>query len=140
MDIYNRPENNLVEIAMMADFIGFPVTLYLPWGIAAGHVAGPNKYYEHLAERARSGLSDPNLPEGWGEILEDWTQRHFDTFANMKPSERNAKIFHDGFNMTSYLALQDAKSWVGGAASPVEHDYLRVRLTDVTAWAWGAIN
>lgn len=138
-DVYSRPEQNLVEIAMMASFIGFPLTLYMPWGIVSGHAASPNEYYAHLAARARSGISDPNLPEGWGKILDQWAEANFDAYADMDPAERTEKSYYDGVNLTSQLIVKDAKCWTSGFDKPIEHDFLRVRISDVSAWAWGAL-
>lgn len=139
MDVHQRPDQNLWEIASVSDFFGFPLTLYLPWGIVSGHTAAPNDYYKHLAESVRNMQLPPDLDPGWKQVISDFAARAFDQYANVKPSERAEKVFYDGVNLTAAINIKDAKCWVGGYPRPIEHEYLRVRLTDVTAWAWGAI-
>lgn len=137
-DVYNQPEINLVELAMLADFIGFAVTLYMPWGVVAGNAAAPNAYYRHLAESARAAKTDPNLPEGWDQVLEDWAERNFDPYSELSPADRMDNVFREGWNLTSHMIIRDARCLMAGAVNHIQHEFLRVRLTDVTAWAWGA--
>lgn len=53
--MYHVPDPNLASLDHVAYLIGFPVTLYLPWGLATGHTCAQSEFYKHLAERARAG-------------------------------------------------------------------------------------
>ncbi|MEE6177551.1 hypothetical protein [Mycobacterium sp. 050134] len=133
--IHQVPDGNLAAIADASYFLGFPVTLYMPWGIASGHTAPYNEYYKHLAERARGGELAPGMPEGSAEVIDNFAKNNFDRFAEIPYSDRTT--FQDGFDLTSFVNLKDALCWIGGFPQPFRHDYLRLRLADITAWAWG---
>lgn len=137
--LHHQPDGNLQAIAHVAEFIGFPITLYLPWGIAAGNTASPSRYYEHLAASVRGGELPNEVPDGWVELIDQFAAVHFDPLAEMSFDERTKDNIVDGFNLVSFFALRDARCWVGGSPHPINHEYLRVRISDVTAWAWGSI-
>lgn len=48
-------------------------------------------------------------------------------------------MIHEGYGLTSHLVLKNAKCLLAGAVDPLSHEYLRVSLTNVTAWTWGAV-
>ena len=136
--LHQVPDVNLLAIAHIADFVGFPLTLYMPWGIAAGNVGSPNGYYKHLGEQVRAGIIPADAPEGWREMIDEFASTNFDAYSEMTPSERLENSYAQGFDLLSHINLRDATCWVGGFTHPMKHEYLRVRLSDVSAWAWGA--
>lgn len=81
------------------------------------------------------GAADPR----WSEVLDDFAAKNFDEFAKMSASERHEKIYYDGVNLTAAFVLRDARCWLAGLPSAITHEYLRVKLTDITAWAWGTV-
>lgn len=137
VSLHQMPDPNLLALVHMSDFVGFPLTLYLPWGVVAGHTGSPNTYYKHLAEQARAGTAPADAPDGWAEMIDEFAEANFDAYSNVPPAERVRNGIEQGFDLTSYIILKDANCWVGSFTSPIEHEYLRVRLIDVTAWAWG---
>ncbi|WP_155948426.1 hypothetical protein [Mycobacterium sp. URHB0044] len=137
--LYQRPDSNLVAIANMAEFVGFPITFYMPWGIASGHTANPNEYYRHLGDSAVAGTLPDDVPEGWADAIAEFAEINFYKYSRLTPSERAENVMLDGFNLTSFVALKNAQCWSGGSAHSVDHEYLRVSLTDVSAWAWGKL-
>lgn len=128
-----------MELANRAHFLGFPLTLYMPWGIASGNTAAAHDYYQHLADNVRN----INVPDGtdpqWSQVIDEFAQHAFGRWADLTPSEWTENLFYDGVNLTTSLTLRNAYCWIGGFGKPVEHEYLRIRLTEVTAWAWGTI-
>jgi hypothetical protein len=135
--MHQVPDVNLNAMLVIADHIGLPVTLYMPWGIATGNIAPPNLYYQHLADSVRAGNLPADAPESWGEVIDRFAEVHFDPYTEMETGARRQNAVVDGFDVTSHFALKDAVCWIGGFSQPTRHDYLRVRLADVTAWAWG---
>lgn len=125
---------------MQSSWAGFPLTLYMPWGIASGHIARPAEYYQHLADRVsdKSSLPHDADPE-WHNIIDTLAQEKFGQWVDMKPSERVDRLFYDGVNLTAAVTLKDPLCWIGGFPNPIRHEFLRVRLTDVTAWSWGRL-
>jgi hypothetical protein len=137
--LHQQPDANLVAIAQMADFVGFPMTLYMPWGIASGNAVSPNSYYRHLGESARSGTPSSDPPDWWSDAINTFAEQNFDKYADLDPTERMTSYFEGGFNLLSHINLSNARCWTAGFTSPIHHDFLRVRLTDVNAWAWGLL-
>lgn len=137
--LHQVPDFNLAAITHISHFVGFPLTLYMPWGIASGNAAAPNDYYKHLAESTRGGNVPAGTPEDWVEAIDDFAKRHFDPYTEMSYADRMERAYQGGWDLTAFLNLKDVRCWIGGAQQPVLHDYLRVRLSDVTAWSWGAV-
>lgn len=135
--LHQLPDINLVAIAHMSDFVGFPLMLYMPWGIAAGHTASPNAYYQYLGERARGGGVPPDAPEGWNDLIDEFAKNNFDAYSQVSPSDRLKSSYEQGWDLLSHINLKNVSCWIGGFPEPTKHEYLRVRLADVTAWAWG---
>ncbi|QRY48145.1 hypothetical protein JVX93_15970 [Mycolicibacterium boenickei] len=137
--VHQQPDANLSVIAHMSHFVGFPMTFYMPWGIAAGHTASPNAFYKYLGEMARAGQPPDASPE-FDEMIENFAATNFDAYSNMTASERIDQAIVDGFNLLAYINLTNVKCWTAGLQQPVEHRFLRLRLTDITAWTWGALS
>lgn len=139
-DVFQLPDGNLQELVAVASGMGAPVTLYLPWGVAVGNLAGPAAYYEHLARCVRTAsMTNPDggeIDERWPELLDDFAAKVFDPMAARTVQERHAARYKDGFDMTRFLILRDAQCYVG-LRQPLQHEYLSIQLTHVTAWSWG---
>ena len=101
----------LRHIDAEADCVSIEVTLYLPWGVATG-ITVPSKYFGHYVANffARNEARDV---AGRLEALEAEQDRVF-------------------------LHLRKARCYVAGTM--VEHDSLRIRLADVSAWTVAGIS
>jgi hypothetical protein len=139
VSLHQAPDANLSAIARASYFLGFPVTLYMPWGVASGNTAPYNDYYRYLAELTRNVKLPPDVPEDSADVIDQFAKNNFDPYAEVPYSESAAATIKDGFDLTSFINLKDALCWIGGFPEPFRHDYLRLRLTDVTAWAWGSL-
>ena len=95
----------LRQIDAEAAAVGIEVTLYLPWGVATG-ITVPSAYFGHYVAKffARNDAEDVG---GRIRALE----------------AEQARVF---------LHLRKARCYVAGTV--VEHDSLRIRLSDVSAW------
>ncbi|GAA1427621.1 hypothetical protein GCM10009641_02810 [Mycobacterium cookii] len=95
----------LRHIDAEADSVSIEVTLYLPWGVATG-ITVPSAYFGHYVTKffARNDAEDVAGRIG---ALEAEQARTF-------------------------LHLRKARCYVAGTM--VEHDSLRIRLSDVSAW------
>lgn len=138
-DVHQQPDRSLAAIASFSDFVGIPLTLYMPWGVVSGNTAPYADYFKYLGDTARSSALRLDVPPDWAEAIDKFVELNFDEYANMKPSERTEKSWHKGVDLTSSVVLKDANCWVGQLSNPVHHDYLRIRLPHVTAWSWGVL-
>jgi hypothetical protein len=95
----------LRQIDTEADSVSIEVTLYLPWGVATG-ITVPSAYFGHYVANffARNDAQDVAGRLGTLEA-------------------EQARVF---------LHLRRARCYVAGTV--VEHDSLRIRLADVSAW------
>ena len=92
-----------------ADSVSVEVTLYLPWGVATG-ITVPSAYFGHYI----ANFFDKNEAQ--------------DVTGRLTALEaEQARVF---------LHLRKAKCYVAGTI--VEHDSLRIRLSDVSAWTVAA--
>jgi len=100
----------LRHIDAEADSVSIEVTLYLPWGVATG-ITVPGEYFGHYVANffARNDAQDVAGRLGTLEA-------------------EQARVF---------LHLRKARCYVAGTI--VEHDSLRVRLADVSAWTVAGI-
>jgi hypothetical protein len=100
----------LRHIDAEADSISIEVTLYLPWGVATG-ITVPTEYFGHYVAKffTRNDAEDVARRVG---ALEAEQERIF-------------------------LHLRKARCYVAGTV--VEHDSLRIRLSDVSAWTVAGI-
>ena len=100
----------LRHIDAEADSVSIEVTLYLPWGVATG-ITVPSGYFGHYIGKCfvRNDAEDVARRIG---ALEAEQERIF-------------------------LHLRKARCYVAGTV--VEHDSLRIRLSDVSAWTVAGI-
>ena len=100
----------LRHIDAEADSVSIEVTLYLPWGVATG-ITVPSTYFGHYVAKFFT-RNDAQDVAGRIGALEAEQERVF-------------------------LHLRKARCYVAGTL--VEHDSLRIRLSDVSAWTVAGI-
>jgi hypothetical protein len=100
----------LRHIDAEADSVSIEVTLYLPWGVATG-LTVPSEYFGHYVAKFFT-RNDAEDVAGRIGALEAEQERVF-------------------------LHLRRARCYVAGTR--VEHDSLRIRLSDVSAWTVAGI-
>ena len=100
----------LRHIDTEADSVSIEVTLYMPWGVATG-ITVPSAYFGHYVANffARNDAQDVAGRLGAVET-------------------EQARVF---------LHLRKARCYVAGTM--VEHDSLRIRISDVSAWTVAGI-
>ncbi|MCA2306968.1 hypothetical protein JF770_25735 [Mycobacterium intracellulare] len=136
VDVPQAPDPILQNLAFIGNAVGVPLSLYLPWGVASGRIAPPGEYYQHLAEHVRS--APEGAPPSFTELLDFVAKRWFDPFVDMPQAELYKDSFRDGFNLISFVVLKDANCKIN-SGPPVQHEFLRIKLADVTAWSWGKL-
>jgi hypothetical protein len=100
----------LRHIDAEADSVSIEVTLYLPWGVATG-ITVPTEYFGHYVAKFFT-TNDAEDVAGRIGALEAEQDRVF-------------------------LHLRKARCYVAGTT--VEHESLRIRLSDVSAWTVAGI-
>ncbi len=111
------PDSDAIEVDAIlrhidaeADSVSIEVTLYLPWGVATG-ITVPSEYFGHYVANFFT-RNDAEDVAGRIGSLEAEQERVF-------------------------LHLRKARCYVAGTM--VEHDSLRIRLSDVSAWTVAGI-
>jgi hypothetical protein len=100
----------LRHIDAEADSISIEVTLYLPWGVATG-ITVPTEYFGHYVAKFFTRNDADDVARRIGAL-----------------EAEQERIF---------LHLRRARCYVAGTV--VEHDSLRIRLSDVSAWTVAGI-
>jgi len=100
----------LRHIDAEADSISIEVTLYLPWGVATG-ITVPTEYFGHYVAKFFTRNDAEDVARRIGAL-----------------EAEQGRIF---------LHLRKARCYVAGTV--VEHDSLRIRLSDVSAWTVAGI-
>ncbi len=100
----------LRHIDAEADSISIEVTLYLPWGVATG-ITVPTEYFGHYVAKFFTRNDAKDVARRIGDL-----------------EAEQERIF---------LHLRKARCYVAGTV--VEHDSLRIRLSDVSAWTVAGI-
>src|ERR1700722_6761458 len=100
----------LRHIDAEADSISIEVTLYLPWGVATG-ITVPTEYFGHYVAKLFTSNDAEDVARRIGAL-----------------EAEQERIF---------LHLRKARGYVAGTV--VEHDSLRIRLSDVSAWTVAGI-
>lgn len=95
----------LRHIDAEAEAVSIEVTLYLPWGVATG-ITVPSSYFGHYVAKFFNGNEDEDVAER----------------VKALEAEQSSVFLH----------LRKARCYVAGTV--VEHDSLRIRLADVSAW------
>jgi hypothetical protein len=85
--------------------VSIEVTLYLPWGVATG-ITVPSSYFGHYVAKFFTGNEAEDVADRVKALEAD-----------------QASVF---------IHLRKARCYVAGTV--VEHDSLRIRLADVSAW------
>jgi hypothetical protein len=100
----------LRHIDAEADSISIEVTLYLPWGVATG-ITVPTEYFGHYVAKFFTRNDAEDVASRIGAL-----------------EAEQERIF---------IHLRKARCYVAGTV--VEHDSLRIRLSDVSAWTVAGI-
>jgi hypothetical protein len=100
----------LRHIDAEADAVGIEVTLYLPWGVATG-ITVPSRYFGNYVAKFFNRNDAEDVAGRIGAL-----------------EAEQARVF---------LHLRKARCYVAGTM--VEHDSLRIRLSDVSAWTVAGI-
>lgn len=100
----------LRHIDAEADSVSIEVTLYLPWGVATG-ITVPGAYFGHYVTKFFAKNEAEDVADRIGAL-----------------EAEQARVF---------LHLRRARCYVAGTM--VEHDSLRIRLSDVSAWTVAGI-
>jgi hypothetical protein len=100
----------LRHIDTEADSVSIEVTLYLPWGVATG-ITVPSAYFGHYVANFFTRNDAQDVAGRIGAL-----------------EAEQARVF---------LHLRKARCYVAGTM--VEHDSLRIRLSDVSAWTVAGI-
>jgi hypothetical protein len=100
----------LRHIDLEADSISIEVTLYLPWGVATG-ITVPTEYFGHYVAKFFTRNDAEDVARRIGSL-----------------EAEQERIF---------IHLRKARCYVAGTV--VEHDSLRIRLSDVSAWTVAGI-
>jgi hypothetical protein len=100
----------LRHIDTEADSVSIEVTLYLPWGVATG-ITVPSAYFGHYVANFFTRNDAHDVAGRLGTL-----------------EAEQARVF---------LHLRRARCYVAGTV--VEHDSLRIRLSDVSAWTVAGI-
>jgi len=95
----------LRHIDAEADAVGIELTLYLPWGVATG-ITVPSRYFGNYVAKFFNRNDAEDVAGRIGAL-----------------EAEQARVF---------LHLRKARCYVAGTM--VEHDSLRIRLSDVSAW------
>ena len=99
--LHQAPDGNLAAIASVADFVGFPLTLYMPWGIATGHTAAPNQYDKHPADSARRAQSYRLTCQKVGGHSQRFRRAALRSVRRDGVPERMDRTIVDSFDLTS---------------------------------------
>ncbi len=134
VDWHNSPDDALQSLAFVSNAMNAAVTLYLPWGVAIGTTISGEQFFRGSAELLRSTASDS--PTDGSELM---ASNLLDERAERAAERQQAdpsELVHQGHDTNAYLHLKDVTCAVG--AGTLKQPYLRVKLTAVTAWAYGA--
>jgi hypothetical protein len=100
----------LRHIDTEADSVSIEVTLYMPWGVATG-ITVPSAYFGHYVANFFAKNDAQDVAGRLGAL-----------------EAEQARVF---------LHLRKARCYVAGTI--IEHDSLRIRLSDVSAWTVAGI-
>ncbi|MGY4103399.1 hypothetical protein ACW2Q0_28130 [Nocardia sp. R16R-3T] len=133
VDWHSAPDRQLQGLAELGDVFQFDVTLYLPWGAAIGTLVSGQEYFERSAEQIRQETAerDQAVQQGFDVLIKGW----IDPAAARNAAKKEAEdIMHQGHDLTRFIHLRDVDCVIGTVE--VQHKYLRVQLSHVTAWSF----
>lgn len=139
VDWHASPDTNLQQMADWANRVGIgaAVTLYLPWGIASGHVVPGKAFFEHAARTVRASAEEDE-DDKRVKLVDLYANFFLDSAAESYDRADDKEEMHQGHFTARSIHLQDVQCFVPGMPGRVTHDYLRVHLSHITAWAIGA--
>ena len=140
IDWFSRPDPVLQDMVSLANIgPGLPVTLYLSWGIASGHVASSDRFFANAAATVRaSGEAGDKDVEGDTDLADAIARRSFDPLAEHMPeAERVETNFRQGYDLTTFMHLSEVHTFLYQWNTWQEHDFMRIRLSAVSGWAYG---
>ncbi|MFC4124289.1 hypothetical protein [Nocardia rhizosphaerae] len=132
-------------LQLMADYardkgaLSGMVTLYMPWGIATGLVISGKEFFENAAQRARD-FAATSGDEMQAKVAELYASAMFDPFAAADVNKSMDDELHQGHRTTTKIHLKNARCLMAGTQQTITHDYLRIQLGQVTAWAPGSLD
>ena len=135
---FARPDPVLQDLVGVANIgAGVGVTLYLPWGIASGYLEGADGFFSHAAEQMRSSTTLQETEDA-ASLGDSIARRSFDHLAAKLPEDERMRLnLQQGYDLTTYLHLNHVQTFLHGWNHWQVHDHLRLRIADVTGWAYG---
>ncbi|CAM3833852.1 hypothetical protein ACXYTP_17390 [Tsukamurella ocularis] len=138
------------ELQMLAGWtrppgrVEVPVTLYLPWGIATGVTTFGADFFQAAADAIRHAASADLTAEQvealannlYGDAGDAQIEQN-DHLNTLTPEQYGAETTHQGHMLRTFVHLRNATTVLGGFRHT--HDYLRIRIADVSAWSNGQI-
>ncbi|HEY9316207.1 hypothetical protein [Williamsia sp.] len=149
---FAAPDPQLQRLANGANMLGWgvPVTLWLPWGFATGRTAPDNFFFDDISKRIREATDEsgnpPNKDQGRhnSEFDKVFAKPAAEVLKSRNDQDYEESEWEDLITRRNTITLKDAYSSMSNAPASMAtnskqyvHDYLRVRLSTVTAWAFG---
>ncbi|MFE2994985.1 hypothetical protein ACFXG4_08240 [Nocardia sp. NPDC059246] len=134
VDWHALPDPQLQYLSDMGSAINFDLTLVLPAGVITGIAIGAKEFYEGSADIVRAAIANANeSTRTAGQLLID--AMITPEIEAIPEDDDPADQVHQGYNLISSIHLRDVALLTGPTV--VRQKYLRVKLSDVTAWAYG---
>ncbi|MFD8250471.1 hypothetical protein [Nocardia sp. NPDC059691] len=146
VDWHGKPDPSLQRIVELSHVAAPSLTLYMPWGIASGSVVSGREFFTNASELMRSGGANFRYEEMANQyhaqaLIDPMAKLLFDSVADTYPETGDSYIEtkeHQGHGTVAFIHLRNAKCWVGNRV--ISHEFLRVQLSHVTGWAYGAFS
>jgi hypothetical protein len=135
---FSRPDPVLLDMVGLANIgPGLPVTLYLSWGIASGHVASADRFFAAAAASVRAAEVGQDANEDLAEAI---AKRSFDPWAEHVPEDQRMRTnLQQGYDLTTFMHLSDVHTFLSTWSTWQAHEFMRIRVSDVTGWAYGTM-
>ncbi|MFI9506187.1 hypothetical protein [Nocardia sp. NPDC052566] len=131
---HQLPDGPLQTLVDQSRYIGVGVTLFMPWGIAAGTIVPGEKFFDVAATKLREATAlDPN--EEVRKYADELGQNMYGFVADGLRKSAEDDGIHQGVLTTCFIHLEDTTCHIGGRN--VKFDYLRLQLSHVTGWTYG---
>lgn len=133
-DVFTRPDMSLQDMADFSSIIGIGVTLYLPWGTASGDLVNGDQFFDWIGTGLRENVRNDTeehqeIVEIYAKLFDRWSTIYRDRHQDDEYNHLESRHIH----------LKNAACATAGPISVVRHDFLRVKLADVSAWSRGVI-